>query len=257
MVFAISLLLIKTTFITSIIQSVRAEVASSSGYSSAVAKGNNNVIVNHRISHQVRHNNDDNNHNNNNHNQFSEGFDGFIRIPNDATIPFNQEATISKNGIAGSGIPKNLIVGASCQVSCPPIIGTQRDDIIYAAAVTDALVYALGGDDIALLGSGNPKVYGGSGDDLLVGGSGNSQIYGGQNDDVLIGGFGNNLLVGGPGNDQLYAGPGHDILIGGQGADFFDCGPNGNSVISDFNPSQGDIKAGNCKFVVALSEPSQ
>jgi Ca2+-binding RTX toxin-like protein len=236
-----------------IIHSVRAD----SGFSSSsLSSGHNTVVINHRVNHQIRHNNNDNS--NHNHNDgFSTGFDGFARIPNDPTIPFNQEETISKDAIAGSGIPKNLIVGPSCQVSCPPIIGTQRDDIIYAAAVTDALVYALGGDDIALLGSGNPKAYGGSGDDLLVGGSGNSQLYGGKNDDVLIGGFGNNLLVGGPGNDQLYAGPGHDILIGGQGADFFDCGPNGNSVISDYNPSQGDIKAGNCKFVVALSEPTQ
>jgi len=191
-------------------------------------------------------------------NGFSRGLDGSIRIPGNPTIPFNQEQIISKNAIAGSGIPKNLIVGSTCQTSCPPIIGTERDDIIYATPVFDALVYALNGDDIVLLGNGNPQAYGGKGDDILVGGmgaagSGNAQLYGGKNDDILIGGFGSNLIVGGPGNDQLYAGPSHDILIGGSGADFFDCGPNGNAVISDFNPSNGDIKSGNCKFVVTIS----
>jgi len=219
------------------------------------SNNNNDVSIhtNHNDISVVHHNNN----NNNNNDRFSMGLDGFIRIPGSPTIPFNQGSIISRNAIAGSGIPKNLIVGPSCQTSCPPIIGTQRDDIIYAATVTDALVYALNGDDIVLLGTGNPQAYGGNGDDILVGGSGNAQLYGGQGDDIMIGGFGNNLLVGGPGNDQLYAGPGHDILIGGHGADFFDCGSSGNSVIADFNPSDGDIKAGNCKFVVALSSPSQ
>lgn len=190
-------------------------------------------------------------------NGFSAGLDGSVRIPGTPTIPFNQEPTISKNAIADSGIPKNLIVAPDCQISCPPIIGTQKDDLIYAQAVSDALVYAQGGDDIALLGPGNAQAYGGNGDDILVGGTGSAQEYGGAGNDVLIGGFGNNLLVGGPGNDQLYAGPGHDLLIGGRGADFFDCGSSGMSVIADFNPADGDIKAGNCKFVVAVSSPPQ
>jgi hypothetical protein len=41
-------------------------------------------------------------------------------------------------------------------------------------------------------------------------------------------------------------------MIGGGGANYFDCGLNGNGVILDFNPANGDTKASNCKFVITV-----
>jgi Ca2+-binding RTX toxin-like protein len=66
-------------------------------------------------------------------------------------------------------------------------------------------------------------------------------------------------MLGGPGNDQLYAGTGTDTLIGGPGADYFNCGTQtgtggspSSAVILDFNPSEGDTKASNCKYVFTV-----
>jgi len=184
------------------------------------------------------------------------GLDGRLPIPKDLITPPNQDFPLPSNAISGSEIPKNLIIGPSCVSSCPTIIGTSRDDIIYAVPVTDATVFSLKGDDYIIGGSGNSKLYGGDGNDNINSGVGNAQIFGGEGDDVLIGGLGNNVIVGGPGNDQLFAGTGTDTLIGGTGADFFNCGSQtgtggspSSAVILDFNPSEGDTKSTNCKYV--------
>jgi Ca2+-binding RTX toxin-like protein len=75
----------------------------------------------------------------------------------------------------------------------------------------------------------------------------------GSGNNIFIGGTGNSLMVGGTGNDQFFAGTGHDVMIGGGGANYFDCGINGAAVILDFNPSHGDTKASNCKFVITVN----
>src|SRR6187399_2267809 len=74
---------------------------------------------------------------------YSMGLDGHLTIPDYPTIPGNQNPIITKNALSGTQIPKNLIIGPSCAQSCPPIIGTQKDDMIYATTVADALVYSL------------------------------------------------------------------------------------------------------------------
>jgi hypothetical protein len=184
------------------------------------------------------------------------GLDGRLPIPKHLITPPNQEFPLPSNAISGSGIPKNLIIGPSCVSSCPTIIGTNRDDIIYSVPVTDATVFALKGDDYIIGGAGNSKLYGGDGNDNINSGHGNAQIIGGEGDDVLIGGSGNSVIVGGPGNDQLFAGTGTDTLIGGTGGDFFNCGSQtgtggspSSAVILDFDPTEGDSKSANCKYV--------
>jgi Ca2+-binding RTX toxin-like protein len=188
------------------------------------------------------------------------GLGNRLSIPKDLITPPNQDFPLPSNAISGSDIPKNLIIGPSCVSGCPTIIGTSRDDIIYGVAVTDVTIFSLKGDDYIIGGSGNTKLYGGDGNDNINAGFGNAQMYGGEGDDVLIGGSGNNVIVGGPGNDQLYAGTGTDTLIGGTGADFFNCGSQTSSggspssaVILDFNPTQGDTKSTNCKYVFTES----
>jgi hypothetical protein len=165
----------------------------------------------------------------------------------------NKNQYMPKDSTSGLNIPKNLIVPKACSQNCTVIIGTQKDDIIIATAVTDATIYGLGGNDIIQCGSGHCKAYGGSGDNVLISGSSSSaQLYGGSGNNIFIGGAGDTLMVGGKGNDQFYAGTGHDVMIGGGGANYFDCGPNGNGVILDFNAKNGDTKASNCKFVVTV-----
>jgi Ca2+-binding RTX toxin-like protein len=184
------------------------------------------------------------------------GLDSRLSIPKDLITPPNQDFPLPSNAISGSDIPKNLILGPSCVSGCPEIIGTNNDDVIYGIPTTDVTIFSLKGDDYIQGGSGNTKLYGGDGNDMIIGGPGNAAVYGGEGDDVLGGGTGNNVLVGGPGNDQLYAGIGTDTLIGGPGADFFNCGSQtgtggspSTAVILDFDPTEGDIKSANCKYV--------
>ena len=184
------------------------------------------------------------------------GLGGMLPIPNDLITPPNQDYPLPPNAVSGSQIPKNMIIGSSCVSGCKTIIGTNKDDIIYGVPITDVTIYGLNGNDYIIGGSGNSVLYGGNGNDEINGGTGNAQMYGGNGDDVLIGGPGNNVIVGGPGNDQLFAGTGTDTLIGGTGADFFNCGSQtgtggspSSAVILDFNPSEGDTKSTNCKYV--------
>ncbi len=164
-------------------------------------------------------------------------------------------------------VPKNLIV-PDCLLqnfsqTCPPIIGTQRGDIIIATAVNNARILALGGNAVIECGPGNCRVLTAFGNNVLMSGSSSSaHLFAGSGgyfrpgNNIFIGGGGETLMVGGRGNDQFYAGSnnlfdgGGDIMIGGSGANYFDCGPNGNGVILDFNPAKGDSKAPNCKFVI-------
>jgi Ca2+-binding RTX toxin-like protein len=184
------------------------------------------------------------------------GLGNRLSIPKDLITPPNQDFPLPSNAVSGSEIPKNMIIGPSCVSGCPTIIGTNRDDIIYGVPVTDVTIFSLKGDDYVIGGSGNTKLYGGDGNDNINAGFGNAQMFGGEGDDVLIGGSGNNVIVGGPGNDQLYAGTGTDTLIGGTGADFFNCGSQtgtggspSTAVILDFDPTEGDSKSANCKYM--------
>ncbi len=175
--------------------------------------------------------------------------------PNQAPITALTRAQIA----AGLELPKNLIV-ATCPpqstgggTGCPPVVGTNGDDLIIAAAVTSASIYGIAGNDVLQCGSGNCKVYAGPGDNVMMASSSTTaQLYGGFGSNMFIGGTGDTLMVGGKGNDQFYAGSGHDIMIGGGGRNYFDCGTSGNGVILDFNAKNGDTKAGNCKYVITV-----
>jgi hypothetical protein len=180
-----------------------------------------------------------------------------LHISSNLFTPRNQLQSVPKGQSIPQGlnVPKNLIVGPQCTQQCPPLIGTQQDDIIIATSVTDATIYGLGGNDFIQCGLGACKAFSGPGDNVLVAGlseSDNSKLYGGSGNNIFIGGLGSALMVGGKGNDQFYAGSGHDVMIGGGGANYFDCGINGAGVILDFNPGNGDTKASNCKYVITV-----
>jgi len=188
------------------------------------------------------------------------GLGGTVPIPKDSITPPNQDYPLPSNAMSGSEIPKNMITGPSCVSGCPTITGTNKDDIIYGVSVTDVTIYGLKGNDYIIGGSGNTRLYGGDGNDEINAGFGSAQMYGGEGDDVLVGGEGNNVILGGPGNDQLYAGTGTDTLIGGTGADTFNCGSQtstggspSSATILDFNPTEGDTKSANCKYVFTQS----
>jgi Ca2+-binding RTX toxin-like protein len=185
------------------------------------------------------------------------GLSAMLPIPGASITVPNEDYPLPPNAVSGSQIPKNMIRGSSCVSGCPTILGTNKDDIIYGVPVADVSIYGLNGNDYIIGGSGNTRLYGANGNDYINGGTGNAQMYGGKGDDVLIGGSGNNVILGGPGNDQLYAGTGTDTLIGGTGADFFNCdsqtstgGSPSSAVILDFNPTEGDTKSTNCKYVI-------
>jgi hemolysin type calcium-binding protein len=175
---------------------------------------------------------------------------------------------LSQNRIAsGLNLPKNLIVpscrGAGSTTTtttgtgantCPPIVGTNGPDIIIATAVPSATIYGLEGNDVIQCGPGDCIVYSGPGDNIMMSSSSNTpKLFGGSGNNVFIGSGGDSLMVGGNGDDQFYGGGGHDVMIGGGGTNYFDCGPNGNGVILDFNPKNGDTKAPNCKFTITAN----
>jgi hypothetical protein len=187
-----------------------------------------------------------------------------IPIPDDPITPPNQNpvTSLSRSDIAsGLELPKNLIApacpgaGATTPAAgCQPIVGTNRADIIFATEVPNSIVYGLGDNDIIQCGTGDCIAYGGTGDNVMVSASSSvAKLFGGSGNNVFIGAAGDTLMVGGKGDDQFYAGSGNDMLIGGGGTNYFDCGPNGNAVILDFDPKNGDTKAPNCKFAISAS----
>jgi hypothetical protein len=179
-----------------------------------------------------------------------------LHIPDHLFTPPNQ-GTIQdlQNVLPGLNIPSNLIVGPSCVVNCPPIIGTLRGAVIIATATFDASLYGVGGNNVLQCGQGSCKAVAGPGNNVLLGSTSqttdNNRLYGGLGNNIFIGGIGSTLMVGGKaGNDQFYGGTGHDVMMGGRGANYFDCGLNGNGLILNFNPAKGDTKAPNCKFAL-------
>jgi hypothetical protein len=188
-----------------------------------------------------------------------------IPIPDNPLTPPNQDpvTSISRNRLAsGLNLPKNLIV-PSCPgagstststgtTGCQPIIGTNGPDIIVATEVPSATIYGLEGNDVIQCGTGDCITYSGPGDNVMIASSSNTaKLFGGSGNNVFIGSAGNSLMVGGKGDDQFYAGTGNDVMIGGGGTNYFDCGPNGNAVILDFDPNNGDTKAPNCKYTIS------
>ena len=163
-------------------------------------------------------------------------------------------ATALTGGPSNIKMDNNLIIGTNCD---DKINGDGDNEIIYSLSGIDQ-VYAKDGNDIIYGGSGDDRLYGGKGDDIVISGIGNNLLDGGPGNDILITGPGNNLLVGGNGNDVLMAGAGATIMSGGAGMNTFDCGI-GKGIILDYNPSNGDTVAGQCKIInnVGIDFPSE
>jgi Ca2+-binding RTX toxin-like protein len=163
-------------------------------------------------------------------------------------------ATALTGGPSNIKRDNNLIIGTKCD---DKLNGGGNNEIIYSLSGIDQ-VYAKDGNDIIYGGSGDNRLYGGKGDDIVTSGIGNNLLDGGPGNDVLIAGPGNNLLVGGDGNDALMAGAGATIMNGGAGMNSFDCGI-GKGIVLDYNPSNGDTVAGQCKIInnIGVDFPSE
>jgi RTX calcium-binding nonapeptide repeat (4 copies) len=135
---------------------------------------------------------------------------------------------------------KNIIRGQGL------IVGSDHWDYIIGSTLND-IIFGKDGSDMIFDDLGVDTTYGGNGDDTVQGGPGNDQLLGEDGDDNLFGGFDDDLLVGGSGNDHLFGDIGNDILTGGSGPDYFDCG-DGIDTVTDFDPAQGDVMAGNCEI---------
>lgn len=145
--------------------------------------------------------------------------------------------------------------------------GKGGNDTIKAGAGNDR-VQAGNGNDLAYGEAGNDTMYGEAGNDTMYGGAGNDWILAETGTDQVYGDDGNDHLrvIGGDGH-SVYGGGGDDYFwaktstaatrtySGGSGADFFEIStatigdiggnhriaPLGKVVLTDFNPSQGDV----------------
>jgi len=80
-------------------------------------------------------------------------------------------------------------------------------------------VFAVGGDDVVMTGSGHDRLYGGVGDDVLWAWNGSDVLEGNEGNDILQAGTGQDFVDGGLDNDVVLAGAGKDVVLGGDGAD--------------------------------------
>ena len=121
-------------------------------------------------------------------------------------------------------------VGARTEIL--PIIGTEGDDNLFTATVSDHnnRVYGLGGDDILAGGAGNDTLVGGAGNDQIAGGGGNDTLSGDGGNDTIYGGLGDDNASGGTGDDLIFCNNGDDSLAGGAGNDILD-GEEGNDFL--------------------------
>lgn len=152
----------------------------------------------------------------------------------------------------GSSDPKLTMVG-DVRDTCARNLGTGTFNIEAKTGSVVQLTGSFSGDmqcDIG--GLGGPPPNGGSctvgtdKNDNLIGTSKDDCIDGKGGNDKIAGLVGNDKLNGGDGKDLLSGSTGNDELTGGKGADKFDCGA-GKDKITDFNPSEGDIKSTNCE----------
>ena len=111
------------------------------------------------------------------------------------------------------------------------LAGTSAAETVSAANGDDRIYGDAGGD--SLLGKGGRDlIQGEKGSDTLKGGGGADWLYGDSGKDTLSGDGGSDRLSGGAGNDSLTGGDGADVFV-------FETGQ-GNDLISDFDPNQGD-----------------
>jgi hypothetical protein len=145
----------------------------------------------------------------------------------------------------GSCGDKNFTITGKCHVGLP------KETVTYTSSNNHATWEVLYKSCDAGFGVGGPPsnsgcTLGTENKDNLVGTPNNDCIEGKGGNDKIAGLVGNDKLNGGDGKDLLNGGIGNDELTGGNGADKFDCG-SGKDKITDFKPSEGDIKSTNCE----------
>jgi len=105
------------------------------------------------------------------------------------------------------------------------LVGSNHNDVLTGALLSDSDLIGLGGDDL---------LYGGLGRNLIDGGDGRDVLVGDRGADTLLGGAGNDALDGGSDADLLDGGAGNDALRGGRGNDTFAFGDSGTDTILDY-----------------------
>jgi hypothetical protein len=126
--------------------------------------------------------------------------------------------------------------------------GTPTNDALIGGTGDDRLDGDLGADTL-IGGAGNDRLSGGRGPDRLYAGAGRDTLHGDQGNDTLDAGTdagphsdkGAAWLYGGAGDDFLISGAGENLVSGGTGSDVFIIDPAGQTVITDFDPSRGDL----------------
>jgi hypothetical protein len=108
--------------------------------------------------------------------------------------------------------------------------GSAADSIDLSALSLSGTVFARGGSDQILGGSGSSFLKGGAGNDRIAGNGGRDDLSGGRGNDRLDGGSGPDVVAGGPGADYLRGGAGNDELYtrDHQRDRRIDCGPGSN-----------------------------
>lgn len=119
------------------------------------------------------------------------------------------------------------------------LMGEAGNDVIHGHDGTDTLEGSAGADTLRG-GIDEDTLRGGSGDDVLTGGGASDSLYGQGDDDLLQGGAGADLMYGGDGRDILRGGSGMDEVYGGDAGDYYIIDSNSQTVIHDWNPSEGD-----------------
>lgn len=157
-------------------------------------------------------------------------------------VVFRLDGNIQGTGSCGDKI---FTLTGKCHVGLP------KETVTYTSSNNRATWEVLYKSCDAGFGVGGPPsnsgcTLGTENKDNLVGTSNNDCINGKGGDDKIAGLAGIDKLIGGDGKDLLSGGNGNDELTGEKGADKFDCGA-GNDKITDFKPSEGDIKSTNCE----------
>lgn len=113
--------------------------------------------------------------------------------------------------------------------------GGAGNDIYVVSDQSDVVIEAPGGgiDTVQTGGYGYQLSNSQSIENIGLLGSGNSFAVGNDLDNIVTGNSGNNTLDGGGGNDILTGGAGADMFVIAKGQ--------GNDIITDFTPAQGDV----------------
>ncbi len=117
--------------------------------------------------------------------------------------------------------------------------GQAGNDVMHGHEGFDTLEGSAGADTLRG-GADQDTLYGETGDDVLTGGGDSDTLYGQGDDDLLQGGSAADLMYGGDGRDILRGGPGLDDIYGGDAGDYYIIDSDSQTVIHDWDPSEGD-----------------